>query len=482
LRIPWPKSIRSRLTLWYLLVLAGLLLIYATLVFAFQYVVLTRQIVHDEIQDVETVEGLLCFNFQGALELRQDYYSRPQSHLLIDRMMEVRDLSGNVLYRSPTLNGMPLGGATRRGEGDVSFDQRVIRLQDSSYVLVISHIHSIQGRELLIRLGYSLGPLRERMFHFLLLLLLAVPIAIALAGFAGQMIAKRALKPLERMAARAEGITASNLSSRLEVRNPNDELGHMARVINHLLDRLEQAFFQLQRFTSDAAHELRTPLASVRTIGEVALEKGHGSEEYRDALGSILEETGRLNETIESLLLLAKAETTQPGDRQTTFIAADLINEVLNLLEVVIEERNVVVIQESASEGRVDVHADRSLLRVAILNVLHNALKFSPNKSTLRISYSRSGSMPETLLIAFQDQGPGIPPGEHRRVFDRFFTSSARATASQSGAGLGLSVAKLVIDRIGGEVWFDEQIMHGAKCTIALPVFTDSVRAMLVGH
>jgi len=470
LKIPWPKNIRSKLTLWYLLVLAGLLLVYATLVFAFQYVVLTKQIVHDEIQDVETVEGLLDFNPHGTLELRQDYYSRPQSHLLIDRMMEVRDLSGDVLYRSPTLNGMPLGGENRRGEGDASFDQRIIRLQDGSYVLAISHIHSIQDRVLLIRLGYSLGPLRERMLQFMLLLLLAVPIALALAGFAGQMIAKRALRPLERMTARAEGITASNLSSRLEVRNPDDELGQMARVINHLLDRLEQAFFQLQRFTSDAAHELRTPLASVRTIGEVALEKGHGSDEYREALGSILEETGRLNETIESLLLLAKAEATQPGERQTTFVATDLVNEVLSLLEVVIEERNITVVQESDTEGKVEVLADRSLLRVAILNVLHNALKFSPNNSMLNISYSYSATTPRKLLIAFRDQGPGIPPGEHQRVFERFFTSTARTTASQSGTGLGLSVAKLVIDRIGGEMWFDEQTQPGAKCTIALPI------------
>jgi signal transduction histidine kinase len=433
--------------------------------------VLTRQIVHDEIQDVETVEGLLYFNSEGTLQLRQDYYSRPQSHLLIDRMMEVRDSSGNILYRSPTLNGMPLGGASHKGEGDTSFDQRIIRLRDGTYVLAISHIHSMQGRELIIRLGYSLAPLRVRMLQFMLLLLLAVPVALALAGLAGQVIAKRALRPLEQMAVRAEGITASSLSSRLEVRNPDDELGQMARVINHLLDRLEQAFFQLQRFTSDAAHELRTPLTSVRTIGEVALEKGHGSEEYREALGSILEETGRLNETIESLLLLAKAEATQPGDRQTAFSASDLVNEVLSLLEVVIEERNITVIQENDSDNRVEVLADRSLLRVAILNVLHNALKFSPNKSILKISYSCSATTPEKLLIAFQDQGPGIPPGEHQQVFERFYTSSARVTVSQSGTGLGLSVAKLVVDRIGGEVWFDEETLDGAKCIIALPIF-----------
>jgi signal transduction histidine kinase len=467
---PLPSNLRTRLTLWYVAVLAVLLFVYAALVFAFQYVVLTRQIVHDEIQDAGTVEGLLFFDQQGRLQLRQDYYSRPQTHLLIDRMMEVRDLSGDVLYRSPTLNGMPLGGPNQSGEGDAGFNERIVRLQDGSHVLLVSHIHSLQGRTLLIRLGYSLAPLRQRMIQFLLLLLVAVPVALTLAGIAGHAIARRALRPLERMAARAEGITAGNLNRRLDIANPNDELGQLARVFNHLLDRLEQAFAQLHRFTADAAHELRTPLAALRTIGEVALEKGHDSEEYREALGSILEESARLNETIGSLLILARAEATQPVDQQSVFIAADLVDEVLSLLEVVIEERNLTVIQEGGAAGQAGIRAARALLRVAILNVLHNALKFSPNGSTLRISYLQSENPTPILTIEFQDQGPGIAPGEHQRVFERFFTSSARGTASESGTGLGLSVAKLVIDRVGGEIWFDEEAREGARCIITLPI------------
>jgi signal transduction histidine kinase len=471
LRIFLPTNLRTRLTLWYLAVLAALLIVYAILVLAFQYVVLTKQIVHDEIQDVVTVEGLLYFDSHGDLQLRQDYYSRPQSHLLVDRMMEVRDRYGDVLYRSPTLDGMPLGGPNRQGEGDAGFDERIVRLRDGSHVFMVSHIHTMQGQTLIIRLGYSLASLRARMIQFVLLLLIAVPIALLLAGIAGHVIAKRALRPLEKMAARAEGITAGNLSNRLDVANPDDELGHMARVFNSLLDRLEQTFAQLHRFTADAAHELRTPLAALRTIGEVALEKGQGSEEYRDALGNILEETARLNETISSLLLLAKAEAMQPGDQQTVFVASDLVDEILSLLQVVTDERNITVTQEGKSAGQASLRADRGLLRVAILNVLHNALKFSPNGSALRISYLHSDEPSPTLSIMFHDQGPGIAQGEHQRVFERFFTSSARGTASESGTGLGLSVARLVIDRIGGEIWFDEETTDGAKCIIALPIF-----------
>jgi heavy metal sensor kinase len=461
-------NLRTRLTLWYVAVLAVLLLLYATLVFVFQYVVLTRQIFHDEVQDVVTVEGLLYYDAQGTLQLHQDYYSRPQSHLLVDRLMEVRDLSGNILYRSPTLNGMSLGGAIKPGEGDTGFDQRTIRLQNGEYIFLISHVHSMHGQTLIIRLGYSLEPLRDRMLQFLLLLLIAVPIALIIAGLAGQALARRALRPLGQMTARAESITASNLHSRLDVENPDDELGQMARVFNHLLDRLQQAFLQLQRFTADAAHELRTPLASLRVVGEVALEKNHDTQEYKETLGSILEETSRLNETINSLLLLARAEATQPGDQQSIFIASALVDEALGVLEVLLEERNISVAQENKTLGEVSICADRSLLRIAILNVLHNALKFSPTSSTIKISYSQPDNPTPSIAIAFEDQGPGIAAGEHQQVFERFFTSAVDASSGNSGSGLGLSITKLIVERSGGTIRFDEHYKQGAKCIIEL--------------
>jgi signal transduction histidine kinase len=458
-------NLRTRLTIWYVIVLAVLLLVYAALVFAFQYAVLTRQLAHDEAQDVITVEGLLYFDALGALQLHQDYFSRPQSHLFVDRLMEVRDLSGNVLYRSPTLGGMPLGGPNRLGEGDSGFDERIVRLKDGTLVFIVSHIHTMQGKTLLIRLGYSLAPIRSRMLQFLSLLLVAFPLALVIAGVAGQSIARKALRPLEHMAKRTEGITVNNLGDRLEVQNPNDELSQIAKAFNHLLDRLEQAFAQLQHFTADAAHELRTPLASLRTIGEVALERAQGDEAYRDALGNILEETSHLSETIDSLLLLAKAEAIQPSDQQTVFVIADLVREVLELVGILIEEKQITVLHEDQTVRHILIKADRSLLRIVILNVVHNALKFSPNESILHIYYPREGTS-EKLVIAFQDEGPGIRCGEHERVFERFFTSNASATVSQSGTGLGLPLAKLIAERIGGHIQFDPEADSGARCLL----------------
>ena len=467
-------SLRTRLTLWYVAVLALLLIMYAALVFGFQYAILTRQIFHDEVQDVVTAEGLLYFDAQGALQLQQNYYSRPQSHLLVDRLMEVQDLSGRILYRSPTLHGMLLGGPLRPGEGDTGFNERIVRLQDGTYALIVSHIHTMAGVTMVIRLGYSLVPLRERMIQFMILLLIAIPLALLVAGATGQMIAKRGLRPLEKMTARAEGITASNLHDRLQVENPSDELGQMARVFNNLLHRLEHAFQQMRRFTADAAHELRTPLASIRTTSEVALEQSRSPEQYRNALADILEETARLNETINGLLLMARAEASQPGQEQTVFPLRDLVDEVLSVLGVLIEEKQITVVQDGdLPQGRA-ICADRALLRIAFMNVVHNAVKYSPHKGVLRISWMLASGR---LRIAFQDEGPGIARDEQQRVFERFYTSSTPATASQSGAGLGLSIAKLIIDRVGGTICFAE-VRQGARCIVELPISEPVVERM----
>jgi signal transduction histidine kinase len=273
------------------------------------------------------------------------------------------------------------------------------------------------------------------------------------------------------MAERAEQITASNLHERIALENPLDELGHMGRVLNHLLERLQQAFAQLQRFTADAAHELRTPLASIRSSGEVTLQENRSDAAYREAISGMLEETIRLNQTIDGLLLLSKAEAVQLEAAPIPFSLVELTHEILGLLEVLIEERHITVLEENEDALPERLVADRSLIRVALLNVLHNAVKFSPDRSTLQISYERINRDGRAFhRVWIHDSGPGIAPGEHLRVFERFFTSNVHQVSTHRGSGLGLSIASLIIDRNGGRIFFDEATMHGAKCCIELPL------------
>jgi signal transduction histidine kinase len=460
--------------LWFVAILASILVVYIAVVFVFQYVLLQRQIFHDEIQDVETVEGLLYFDKEGSLQLEESYHTQQRSRLLEDRLMEIRDLAGNVLYRTDTLKGATFGGSSLPDEGVRSYNERSTTLADGTHVLLISHIHPVQGKPVLIRLGYSMSPLQDRMLHFFLLLLLATPIALVVAGFISYSVARRALRPLASMVARAEQITINNLHDRITPENPEDELGQMARVLNHLLERLQQAFAQLQRFTADAAHELRTPLASIRSTGELSLQNDYPDASYREAISGMLEETTRLNQTIDGLLLLSRAEAIQSDSIPTPFFLPELIHEIVVLLEVLIEERQITVSEEYENviqDIQEPLVADRSLIRVAFLNVLHNAVKFSPDHSVLRVVYGRVERDGQIFhRVSIHDSGPGIAPGEHLRVFERFFTSAVHQTTAPHGSGLGLSIARLIIDRNGGRIYFDENIVSGARCCVELPV------------
>jgi signal transduction histidine kinase len=462
------KQIRGRLTVWYIAVLAMILSVYIVLVFVFQYGFVANQIYHDEVQDVETVEGLLYFDKNGTLQLQQNYFSHPRSHLLIDRLMEVRDLSGVVLYRTPNLNGESLGEQVLPDEGDGSFNQRVVKLQDGSHISLISHLHTMQGRTLLIRLGYSLAPFRERMAEFLEILLVALPAALVIAGFAGYQIARSALMPLEEMAQKAKLITARNLHDRLRIDNPDDELGHMATVFNDLLNRLEEAFHQLHSFTGDAAHELRAPMAAIRTVGEIALRQQGTNGNDKEALASILEETSRLDETIGGLLLLARAEAAEAVG-PNTFSLVEVTNEVTEVLEVLAEDRGILLVTNIQDASGLTVTGDRSLIRSAIMNVIHNAIKFSPLESAVRITYKVVGLQDERIELSVQDEGPGIKNSELEAVFGRFYTSGRTQAASHTGTGLGLSIARLVIQRSGGQIFFDPGAVVGARCVIHLP-------------
>lgn len=464
-----PMKLRSRLTLWYMGILSLLLVIYATIVFAFQSAVLTRQIFHDEVQDVVTVEGLLYFDPSGKLELHQDYFSHPNSHLLIDRLMEVRSLDGETLYRTSTLQGRSLGGPNLKHEGENSFNQRTVSLADGGRVMIISHLHTMQGRTVLIRLGYSVEPLERYMLRFVGLLLSAIVVALGIASLAGGWIAGRALQPIEMMAARAQTITASSLHERLQLPNPNDELGHLGGVINLLLQRLEEAFAQLQRFTADAAHELRTPLAAIRTIGEVTLQGPDDMEVYRVGVANILDEIARLNSTIDSLLLLARAEASHPSASTETFLAGPLLREVLDLLLVVSEDKGIILEADFGEIEAARLSGDRPLLRIAFVNVLHNALKFSPPDTVVRVVGTHVAGMVPRVKIVVQDDGPGIAAAERERVFDRFFTSASPAASAGSGAGLGLSITRLIVERSGGHISFDESSSGGTRCIIDLP-------------
>ena len=458
-------DVRARLTLWYVGLLAGVLALCWGFTALFLFEQLRAQLQHYAIQDIETVEGLLYFDPAGHLELREDYHNHPQSKQVLERYLEVLSPDGGVLYRNERLGGQSLGGALIPAEGQGGYSARTSRLADGTPVRMVSRRHIMNDRALLIRLAYSELPIRSRVEELGEASLLAVPIALLLAGITGYWLAYRSLKPLEDMASRAEQITSRSLSERLPVRDSDDELTHLARVFNNLLARLEQSFEQLRRFTSDASHELRTPLTSMRSVGEVALQKNGTLEEYRDTVGSMLEEVNRLTTLVESLLTISRADAGRIELHPTVFSAMDLAREATGLFDVLVEEKR----QKMRLEGdeTVSVKGDRLFLRQALVNILHNAVKFSPLGGTISVQVKSDAGGRVRLDVA--DSGPGIAPEHAKRIFDRFYRVEESRSRDTGGVGLGLAIALWAVREHGGDIEVTSSPDGGCIFQIVLP-------------
>ena len=460
--------VRTRLTLWYVFVLATVLVLSWGVTASFLFLQMRSQMDNYAVQDIETVEGLLYFDANGRLILREDYHNHPESKQVLERLVEIRSASGVVLYRNQRLGDQALGGNPMPGEGEGGYSIRSARLASGTTVRMGSRRHTLDGRPILIRLGYSEQPIWTRFEELAVASLLALPIVLALAGLSGYMLAKRALTPLAEMALRAEQITSERLEERLPSADVDDELGHLARVFNGLLARLEHSFEQLRRFTSDASHELRTPLTSIRSVGEVALQTDGTREEYRDTIGSMLEEVNRLTALVDSLLTISRADAGRIQLHPTVFSAMDLAREAAGLFEVLVEE-NDQRLTVQGDEG-VRVKGDRVFLRQALVNIIHNAVKHSPVGGAISVGVHCEPA--GNIRIEVADSGPGIAPEHSARIFDRFYRVDESRSREAGGAGLGLSIAQWAVRAHGGDIHLIIAQGQGCMFQICLPPIT----------
>jgi heavy metal sensor kinase len=267
------------------------------------------------------------------------------------------------------------------------------------------------------------------------------------------------------MAKRAGKITAERLGERLPIGNPNDELGHLGRVFNETLGRLECSFEQLRRFTADASHELRTPLTAIRSVGEVSLQKTGDAEYYRDTIGSMLEEANRLTRLVDSLLTMSRADAGRIPLQYTEFPLLDLAKEAAGLMEVLAEEKNQSMIIEG--DDGIVVRGDRLILRQALINLLDNAVKYSPDGGRVEI---RVGSDVGEAFVDIRDSGPGISLEHRSRVFERFYRVDKSRSRAAGGAGLGLSISEWAVQAHGGRIELDCDRGPGCTFRIRMPI------------
>lgn len=262
--------------------------------------------------------------------------------------------------------------------------------------------------------------------------------AAALTGLLGWVIARRGLAPLRAMREQAQVVTAQQLSHRLPVESAPVELAELAQSLNEMLARLEDAFRRLSDFSSDIAHELRTPVTNLMTQTQVVLSRQRSADEYRSILESNAEEFEHMGRMISDMLLLAKAENdlVVPA-RERLHLAAEVL-ALFDYYDAVAEEKGL----QLTLEGYAEVSADRLMLRRALGNLLSNAVRHSTPNTTVRVRISAS---PNTVSIGVESTGDEIPKEYLERVFDRFFRVDPSRQRSSEGTGLGLAIAKSIV-------------------------------------
>jgi heavy metal sensor kinase len=449
-------SIRARLSLSYAAALGIMLIVYAIFVYTTVRERFSVEVDHRLDQEVEIAEQALVKDANGQLSWRMpgdrvDGYETLANMLWVDVHLE----DGSFVYRlaggyakNESLETLPYA---RRAPGFFS-----TKLGSGLSLRVLQREIEVDGVRVVIRAAFPEQQIERELASLLWVLAVGLPLAIGAAGIAGYWLAGRALAPVAKMTDEAQFITAERLDARLPIANPNDELGRLGTTFNDLFARLEGSFEQLRRFTSDASHELRTPLTVIRSVGEVALHGRHDEAGYREIIGTMLEESDRLAQLVQSLLALARADGGRLPFSPALFDLAELGEETVNHLQILAEEKSQQLRFENRA-GHLPVMGDRSVMRQAVLNVLDNAIKYSPESGAIRV-VARSDKGRAVLEV--EDSGPGIAPEHRSKVFDRFYRIDSGRSRKAGGFGLGLAIARLAVEANEGKI----DVRQGEHC------------------
>ena len=456
----WPvSSIRFRLTGWYTTVLFLMLVVYAGATFVSVQHEFFEQIDEQLHDDFETAEGLLTRTPDGRLVWTRDRHHDSDGDE--DRGDDVWSASGEQIYRSGASAALP-PVAPNAATTQARYESIVV---NGRRWRTFTGTSRVGGLAVVLRVSRSEERLRTQLWEVLVVLVLGLPLVVLLAGLGGYVLARQALTPIDHLASEARRITADRLHERLSVPNQHDEIGRLAGVINDTFARLESSFDQLRRFTADASHELRTPLAVIRGIGEVGLGETRSAAEYKEAMGSMLEEVDRLTNLVDTLLRLSHGDAGTVRLSREQIDLGQLTKEVVSSLGILAEERNQRLKVDVAD--RVVVTVDRLVLREAMTNITDNAIKYSPPESTIDIRLQAAHGQ---ALLTIADQGPGIAAEHRERIFDRFFRLDEGRSRDGGGTGLGLAIAKWAVEVNGGQISVDKNPTGGSVFRIVLPL------------
>jgi signal transduction histidine kinase len=371
------------------------------------------------------------------------------------------DASGNVLDRTPGVPERPLltasnVAAARRGQPVTT----EVTFADDEPVRLLAQSAQAQGQKLVVVVGQSLEERNNALSDLGGVLLIGGPAALLLASMAGYLLTGAALRPVEAMRRQAAAVSATDLDQRLPPAGGNDELGRLGRTLNEMLTRIQASVARERTFVSDASHEMRTPLAMLRTELELIARERPTGPALQSATGSAIEETDRLTRLADDLLLLARADDNQLALRRGSESAAELLRQAADRARGQAAAAGIQVTVVAPPDANVEV--DRVWIAQALDNLLANALRYA--SSSVGLSARDEGTFVE---LHATDDGPGFPPDFLPHAWERFARADGGRT--EEGVGLGLAIVRTIAEVHGGVARAANRPGGGADVWIALP-------------
>jgi heavy metal sensor kinase len=462
------RSLNFRLVSWYAGVLTAVFVLLGLLTLVLLRHYLEANLLDTQNRRARQIAGTLVAQArrEGEDTMRSEV-EKLYSPEINDRFIRISRADGHVVYASGTPRDElfdPVRVPAIAGNF-LEASARKVLVPGGSLLIAAVPATGSDGTLYRVEVGTSAAPAEGTLAQVLLMLAVGLPVAVAVAVAGGFILVRRALEPVERMALKAEEISQHNLSERLPVVESGDELERLSVSLNHMISRLEDALRGSKQFVADASHELRTPLTVMRGELESLAQDALLRRDTREALGSVLEEVERLAEIVESLFALSRLDAGEAGGQWQQFDLAELAATTAEQMSLLATDKHIRV--DCESTPGVTVRGDRARLKQVIVNLLDNAIKYTPNGGRVALRVSREGGC---AVLDVTDTGVGIPPDALPHVFKRFYRVDGSRSREQGGAGLGLSIVKSICAAHGAEVEVQSTPGQGSTFRVRQPL------------
>jgi heavy metal sensor kinase len=405
----------------------------------------------------------------------------------IGKFIQVLDESGKIGRKSDNLRNvqLPISLTALKNaskglitfETNRSFENAPLRIITFP-VIENNHITKI------VQIASSLEDVEDALNTLFIILMITVPFALMVASLGGQFLANKALKPVDKITQTARMITSQNLNQRIEPPKVKDEISRLIETFNEMISRLDQSFRQIKQFSTDASHELKTPLTILKGEVEVTLRKERTSHEYEQTLKSNLEEINRMSQIVDDLLLLSKADIGEIRLNKEVINLTEILNEVVAQMNILAQSKTL-LIETSNHHEDIHIFGDGLRIRELFLNLIENGIKYTEEGGSIHITFSKDTPLHDKsqsgwterkqarfVKIIVSDTGIGIAKEDRERIFDRFFRVDKARSREQGGSGLGLSICKWIVEAHQGEIKVESEVGKGSSFIIKLPLYS----------